>query len=197
MSHHLPPTRHPDHAVHPMFPARWSPRSFTDALVSREQIHVLLEAARWSPSASNNQPWRIVWSLRGEEGFERIRASLMGFNQVWAGTAAALLVMASRDTLAGADGTVSPNRWSAFDTGAAWMALALQAAESGLAAHAMGGFDPAALSQAVNLPHGHSLHAVVAVGHRGAAQSLPEALQAREVPNTRLPLKDISFHGRF
>jgi hypothetical protein len=77
------------------------------------------------------------------------------------------------------------------------MALALQATEIGLAAHAMGGFDPAVLAQAVNLPADHSLHAVVAVGHRGAAEALPDALKAREVPNGRVSLTDTSFHGRF
>ena len=37
--------------------------------------------------------------------------------------------------------TGEDNRHYAFDTGAAWMALALQAHADGLSAHAMGGFD--------------------------------------------------------
>lgn len=62
---------------------------------------------------------------------------------------------------------------------------------------AMGGFDPKALAEAVGLPAGHSLHAVVAIGHRGPVAALPEGLQAREAPSPRNPLAASAFRGRF
>lgn len=193
----LPPTRRPDHAAHPMFPARWSPRAFSDQPVSAEQVLVLLEAARFAPSASNHQPWRFVWALRGDDGFAAIRDALVPFNATWAGKAAALIVVATKSTVTTKDGAEAPNHYAAFDAGAAWMSLALQARTSGLMAHAMAGFDHAALARAVALPEGHALHAVVAVGHHGQAADLPEALRAREVPSPRLPLSDLAVRGRF
>lgn len=189
--------RRPDHPVAPMFPTRWSPRSFTETPVSEAEVMRLLEAARWAPSASNHQPWRFVWARRGEAGFDAILGALVPFNQEWAQKAAALIVVASKDSVTGRDGADSPNRWAAFDTGAAWMSFALQAQEMGLAAHAMGGFEVPALAAAVSLPAGHSLQAVVAVGHRGPAEALPESLRAREAPNDRRPLAETVFHGRF
>jgi nitroreductase len=191
------PARLPDHPVDPQFPARWSPRSFSDATLTEGQVLTVLEAARWAPSASNNQPARFVWGLRGDAGFAAILGALVPFNRDWAGKAAALIVVASRDVTVAADGKVNPNRWAAFDAGAAWMSLALQVQSMGLVAHAMGGFDVPALAAAVALPEAHSLHAVVAIGHQGPADQLPEGLRAREVPNQRNPLTASAFRGRF
>ncbi|MEO0438721.1 MAG: nitroreductase [Pseudomonadota bacterium] len=39
---------------------RISTRAFSDREVSQELIHELLDVARWSPSGSNMQPWRVT-----------------------------------------------------------------------------------------------------------------------------------------
>lgn len=197
MSLDQPAGRQPDHPVAPQFPARWSPRSFTDRAVPEAGVMSLLEAARWAPSASNQQPWRLVWARRGEAGFAAIHAALAAGNQLWAGQAAVLLVVASKDTVTNRDGAEVANRTAGFDTGAAWMSLALQAQSMGLAAHAMGGFDKDKLAAAVALPQGHTLHCVVAVGEQGPVEALPEDLAAREKPSGRKPLAEIAVHGRF
>ncbi len=186
-----------DHPIDARFTARWSPRAFAAAPVSVAQVMTVLEAARWAPSASNNQPWRFVWALRGEEGFARILGSLVSFNQDWAGKAGALIVVASKTVNSRDDGTETPNEWHAFDAGAAWGALALQAHLSGLAAHAMGGFDKARAAEAVALPAHHVIHAVVALGVQGDAADLPEKLRAREAPNGRKLLAEFTWHARF
>jgi nitroreductase len=197
MSFDLPPERVPDHPVAPQFPARWSPRSFTDRMVTKAEVHSLLEAARWAPSSSNQQPWRFVWSLRGEPAFDAILGALTGNNPVWARDAGALIAVVTKDTVLNRDGAAVPNRAAGFDTGAAWMSLALQAHGMGLATHAMGGFDKTALASAVALPKDHTLQAVVAVGEQGPADALPDDLQAREKPSQRKGLPEIAVHGRF
>lgn len=197
MSLDQPLGRQPDHPVAPEFTARWSPRSFTDRAVTEAEVMSLLEAARWAPSASNQQPWRMVWALRGEAGHAAIFSALAAGNQAWAGKAGVLFVVASKDTVLNRDGDEVANRTAGFDTGAAWMSLALQAQAMGLVAHAMGGFDKEILAPAIALPAGHTLHCVVAVGEQGPAEALPEALREREKPSTRKPLAEIASHGRF
>ncbi len=197
MSLDLSPARQPDYPVAAQFLSRWSPRSFSDRTMTEAEVLTLLEAARWAPSASNNQPARFVWGLRGDAGFAAILGALVPFNRDWAGRAAALVVVASKDGTVAADGTVAPNRWATFDAGASWMSLALQTHDMGLVAHAMGGFDVAALAGAVSLPEGHTLHAVVAIGQQGPVEHLPEGLQAREAPSQRHPLTASAFRGRF
>jgi nitroreductase len=39
---------------------RRSVREFTDKPVSRENINIILNSARWAPSGLNNQPWRFI-----------------------------------------------------------------------------------------------------------------------------------------
>ncbi|MCU0904335.1 MAG: nitroreductase family protein [Tabrizicola sp.] len=197
MSLDQPAARQPDHPVAPQFLARWSPRSFTDRVLSEADVMSLLEAARWAPSASNLQPWRLVWARRGENGFAAIHSALASGNQLWAGQAGVLFAVASKDTMTNRDGAEVANRTAGFDTGAAWMSLALQAQTMGLVAHAMGGFDKDKLSAAVGLPENHTLHCVVAVGEQGPVEALPEDLQAREKPSGRKPLAEIAVHGRF
>ena len=197
MSLDQPPGRQPDYPVAPQFPARWSPRSFTDRALSEAEVMTLLEAARWAPSASNHQPWRFVWARRGEEAFATLHGCLTGNNLIWTSKAAALVAVASKDTVTNREGAEVANRTAGFDTGAAWMSLALQARAMGLFAHAMGGFDREKLAAAIRLPEGHTLHCVVAVGEQGPAEALPDDLAAREKPSSRKPVEDISRHGRF
>lgn len=39
---------------------RRSIREFTDAPITRDQLHTIIEAGSWAPSGLNNQPWRFV-----------------------------------------------------------------------------------------------------------------------------------------
>ena len=196
MTAHVPSSRHADHTVHAMFLGRHSPRAFTDATLTMEQVLSLLEAARWAPSSNNMQPWRFAYGLRGDDGFARIAEALVPFNRTWADKAAALVVVASK-TVVEKDGQSQPNAAHAFDAGSAWMSLALQAHLNGLFAHAMGGFDKVKAAELLNLPADHELHAVVAIGKQGSPDTLPEALRPGEVPNDRAALSDLAKHGTF
>jgi len=185
--------RTPAHPVDPLFPRRWSPRAMSGAPVSREAILTLLEAARWAPSSGNGQPWRMVWALRGTPAFDALLAALVPGNQEWAHAAGALLVVATATVRE--DG--KPAGSAQFDAGAAWMALALQGTLSGLAVHAMGGFERAKAVAAAGLPPGVEPQAVVAVGHPGRPEDLPPKLREREAPNDRRPVEAWAFEGRW
>lgn len=196
MNIQVAPARHADHPIEPQFLTRWSPRAFADVPMSQAQLMSVLEAGRWAPSASNNQPWRFVWGLRGDAGFAAIAETLVPFNRAWAEKAAALVVVGSQDHTV-RDGVKSPNRWHAFDAGAAWAQMGLQAQAMGLVAHAMGGFDVETATQALNVPEGVVLQAVVAIGTKGDVAQLPEGLQTREFPSARHPLAQVAHHGSF
>lgn len=193
----VPPLRIADHTIDPLFIERWSPRAFTADTISEAELMQLLEAARWAPSAINVQPWRFAWGLRGDAAFTAIEAALLPGNRAWAGEAAALVVVGSKLTRATPEGAEVANSFHAFDAGTAWGFLALAARMKGWATHAMGGFDHAKMAEALSLPEGHGLHAVVALGKEGDASQLPEALRAREVPSLRRPLAQTAGHGRF
>lgn len=186
-------SRTPAHPVDPLFPRRWSPRAMSGAPVSPEALLTLLEAARWAPSGGNGQPWRFVWARRGTPAFDALLGALVPANQAWAHAAGALVLLCARTVRD--DG--KPATSAAFDAGAAWMALALQGTISGLVIHAMGGFDEAAARQAAGLPGDLQPQVVIAVGHPGPIEALPERLRAREAPSDRLPLEALAREGRW
>ncbi len=194
----VPNTRNPDHPIDPLFTTRWSPRAFADAPMSEPELLILLEAARWAPSAQNAQEWRFAYALRGDALWQPLFESLNAKNQTWAKNASALLAVASTTmSLPKGGETLVANPSHAFDTGAAWAHLALQATLSGWHVHAMGGFNPEAAAKAVHLPPHHVLHCLVAVGKRGDPASLPDGFREREAPNSRKPLSEIAMRGPF
>lgn len=185
-------SRTPGHAIDPMFLERWSPRAFTGEPIDTATLMRLFEAARWSPSASNAQPWRFAYGVAGTAGFARIFDTLVPFNQDWARRASALVVVLSAtETISPGKDSAQPNRWHSFDTGAAWASLAFQAHLLGWQTHGMGGFDGERLRTALGVAPALSIEAVVAIGRRGDPALLNEGLRAREQPNQRRPLGDL------
>lgn len=185
--------RNPTHPIDPQFLERWSPRAFADAPVTEDQVLSMLEAARWSPSASNLQPWRFIYALRDTPEFETLLSLLVPFNEGWAKNAGALIFAASVTTFDGERDIPTHS----FDTGAASFALALQAHKLGLVAHGMGGLHYDNAPVVLGLPDNVKLEAAFAIGRKGDPDSLPDFLKARETPSTRQPLSAMVFKGRF
>jgi nitroreductase len=175
--------------LHPLIAERWSPRGFDrDHTLSRSELTALLEAARWSPSASNTQPWRFAVALRGTAGFDAIFATLAAGNQPWASAASGLIVAAAR-TVAD-DGTPMP--WAVYDTGQAVAHLSVQAQHEGLAIHQLGGFDADRLGQVLELPAEITPLVVLTVGRVDPGAQLPEPYASREgAARERRPLDEL------
>jgi nitroreductase len=180
-----------DYPIDEIFLNRWSPRAMNGAPLSDADLMKLFEAARWSPSASNVQPWRFIYAKQGTPHFAKFFDLLVAFNQLWCAKAGALVIIVSKTTLD--DGR--PFRTHSFDTGAAWMGLALQASLAGIVAHGMGGFDHDRAARAAQLPEGYAVEAMLALGYPGNKDDLPEQLRSRESPNSRKPIAEIVFEG--
>jgi nitroreductase len=190
-------SRTADHAIDPIFLDRWSPRAFTGEAMPQETLLALFEAARWAPSAANGQPWRFVYGHRGSEAFETIYQTLDEGNRRWADKAAVLAVIISQTHRKNADGEMRPAYTHAFDTGAAWAYLALQAIHAGYHAHGMGGIDRAKAMDVLGVPEGFRVEAAVAIGKIAPKETLPEDLMKREVPSGRKAVEEFISEGRF
>lgn len=174
--------------------ARWSSRSFSTEPVDFDTVRRLFEAARFAPSAGNSQPWVFVYAA---ERATRKRALpiLKDENRRWASEAPLLVfVFAHRQH----PQTGAPLRMSAFDTGAAWFALALQAHALGLSTRAMGGIDHQAAHDVLGVPRDQfESMAAIAVGYPGAPDELPPDIAARETPSQRRSTSTFVFRGRY
>jgi nitroreductase len=96
--------RIPDRPIEAIFLERWSPRAFDAASMPMADLLTVLEAARWAPSAYNVQPWRLLYSLRGDAYWQTYLSLLDRFNSSWAQHASALVVVLS-DSMMPGDGS--------------------------------------------------------------------------------------------
>ena len=180
--------------VDDLFLQRWSPRAFSNEALSADDVAALFEAARWSPSCFNEQPWLFVYGTNDEDR-GRIADLLVDANRVWAEKAPLLGVVFARRSFTR---NGNPNRWGSFDSGAASFALALQAHQRGLATHFMGGFDEAASYEALGVSSNeYEAMAAFAVGRKGDPSGLPAELQEREAPSERRSREEIAVEGKY
>lgn len=194
MSETLPPGRVPGHPVDALFVRRWSPRAMSGEAISPGQMDRLFEAARWAPSSYNGQPWRFLYARRDTPPWAMFLGLLNEFNRSWASRAGALIAITSRTTF---EHNGQPARTHSFDTGSAWAMLALQGTVMGLVVHGMQGFDYDRTRAELRVPSDMDVEAMVAVGHPGRIEDLPESLRAREQPSLRKPVAEIALEGGF
>ena len=160
--------------IHDLLKGRWSPRAYSSEPVEAEKLLSILEAARWSASGGNSQPWSFVVATQNEPDiFRKFVDALMPGNQTWAKDAPVLIVSVAR-TKRPDNG--APNPYALYDVGQAVAHLSVQAEAVGLKVHQMAGFDPAKMRLALNLPEGFDPVTVFTVGYQGDLNTLPEPL---------------------
>ena len=175
-----------------LFVERWSPRAFLPRPIDADVVARLIDAARWSPSCYNEQPWRFYTSTT--DTFADYLSMLVEFNQVWAGNASVLGYLVGSSHFA-ANG--KPNDVFALDCGAAWMAMHLQARREGLYTHGMAGIKREEVSDYLGLDPGREVVLMgFAIGRLGDRATLDPKLQEREVPSPRKPLDEIWIQGK-
>ena len=184
-----------DHPIEDLFLRRWSPRAMSGTTVSAEEIDRLFEAARWAPSTYNEQEWRFLYALSGDENWSTFLGLLMEANQAWCGRAGALIVGLSCKTFSR---NGKPNPVHSLDCGMATENLLLQGAAMNLVCHPMAGFDRGRARVALEVPDNYEVEVMIAVGHPGDIGELPEGYQDMDrIPSGRKPLNEIRCGGKF
>ena len=185
--------RKPGNEINELFPNRWSPRAMSGEEIDEKMLFSLLEAARWAPSANNNQPWRFVYARKNTKHWNTFFQLLAEGNQVWAKNAAVLIVVISKTTF----DNDKPSITHSFDAGAAWENFALQGSLLELVVHGMQGFDYDKAKEVLLIPDGYQVEAMIAVGKKGRKEDLPAYLQEREFPSVRKSIAEIAMEGSF
>lgn len=181
-------TRKPDFQVDDCFIKRWSPRSFSRTKIPEEIILSLFEAARWSPSCFNDQPWHFFYSDT-ETSLNKFLSALAPSNQIWAQNAPLLCFLTGRKNFRH---NGAANFHNGFDCGAAWMAFTLQANKHNLYTHAMAGFDKTKAYEILEIsPSEFEIYVAIAAGFIDKPEKLPLDIAAKEKMNSRIPTKDI------
>lgn len=181
-----------EYPVHPLLKKRWSARAFSPEEISEDTLHTLIEAAAWSASSMNEQPWRYLYtSRRNPELFEAFHSCLLAGNQPWAkGANVLLLSLAEKNH----QKTGQPNAYALHDVGAANTSLLLQAASMDIYGHMMGGFDRAKTRNLLQIPDHLEIVCFIALGYLASPDSLEEPFRGRELnARTRKPLSEILY----
>jgi nitroreductase len=180
--------------IHPLLAGRRSIRAFASTSVETETLTSLMEAARWAPSAMNEQPWSFVVATKANKSnFDRLLGCLLEFNVQWAQHAPVLLLSVAKLTF---ESTGQLNRHAFHDVGLATAALTVQASVCGLVVHQMAGFDVEKARREFSIPQGHEPVAAAAIGYPGNSAELPEKLRKKDAsPRKRMPLTNFVFEG--
>jgi len=161
----------------PILKKRWSPRAFDDRPVEPEKLRNIFEAARWSPSASNTQPWVFFLGIKGDNAYNKIFDSLVEFNQMWCKFAPVLVLNCGK--ISNEKGEAN-GVWK-YDTGQAVAHMSIQTVEEGLYIHQMGGFDALKAAELFSLPEDVQAVSVSAIGYLGDPAILHPRMQKSEL----------------
>ena len=186
--------RKPDRPIESIFLRRWSPRAMNGTPVSADDLATVFEAARWAPSTYNEQEWRFLYAHREGSHWQTFFDLLAEGNRAWCHRAGVLVVVLSHTVFAR---NGKPNPVHTYDTGAAWENLALQGGSMGLVVHGMMGFDRDRARTALSVPVDYAVEAMIAIGHPGDPDDLPEALRSIETPSGRKPVAELVREGPF
>ena len=139
--------------------ARYSSRSYTDELISDEDLRAVLDVARLAPTAANRQAFKLVviHTAGREEELSRI------YGREWFVTAPIIIAACGIP----ADNWTSQGGKSYVDVDVAIVMdhLILAAADRGLATCWIAAFDPAAIRDILELPDGVEPIVLTTLGH--------------------------------
>lgn len=178
-------TLDPHQTIRPLLRTR-QVREFTDEPVDRAAIDALADAARWSGSSQNKQPWRFV-VLRRRETLARLAdLGAPHTRSLTTATAAIAIVLPAEP-----GSSVS----HAFDEGRAAERILVAASMLGLAA-GIGWLRSEvrpAVGELLGLPEDRFVRTIVAVGHPTATARQPKKPRGE----ARLPRQETVFEERW
>ena len=163
--------------------SRVSCRHFTGEALTDQQILNLLEAARWAPSARNDQPWNFIVAPRSnKDEFDKAFSCLVEENQNWADKAGCLMFACAPQKYYQ---NGSRNRWGWHDTGMAIAHMQIQGVADGIQMRQMGGIDRDRVRELYKVPEDHDVLEGLAIGVMADSDEAKE----RNANRTRQPLE--------
>jgi nitroreductase len=173
--------------IHDLLARRFSPRAFSRRSVPQPVVTSLLEAARWSASSRNAQPWAFIVATRDDPAaHDRMLHVIKPGNLLWAQYAPVLMLTAAHD--------VANRPIALYDLGLAVQSLTVQALHHDLYVRQMGGIYPDVAHEQYHVPDDWSIITALAIGYLGEADDLPLELRDRESrPRERKPLAELVF----
>lgn len=171
-------------SLHPLLAGRWSPTKFDPAHeIAADEIEVILQAARWAPSAGNSQPWAFIVARRGTEGHTRLVRYLAGSSAAWAPSASMLVANLSHRFVEDTDWEFS--EFSVYDLGQAVAHMSIQAQALGLHTRQFRAFDRDGIAKEFAVPAHWEVTTLAAIGRAVPDAGRTSALEVTGEPPVR------------
>ena len=153
--------------------------------ISKEDIEKMIYAAQQAPSWKNSETGRYYAAIT-QDGVQRVRNALPGFNSERTQNAAAYIVTTYKLKISGHDGAGNPtdangDAWGAYDLGLQNENLLLKARELGYDTLIMGLRDVEALKNLFAIPNDEAIMSVIAVGKRTETPDKPQRKEISDI----------------
>ncbi len=173
-----------DLLINKIFKDRFSPRVFSQDKVGDEDLKIIFEAVKFTPSSYNLQPWYFYVAKKGTKSFEFLSSTLMTGNQ-WAKEAPVLILGCYIP-----ESSYGKNYYSKYDLGQAVATLVYQAQDLGYYTHQMGGFNQEKAKELVK-DKNHIPWVLIAIGKIGDYEKAQKRLV--EIDSKRSERKEKIF----
>jgi nitroreductase len=182
--------------LHPLLAGRWSPSRFdADHRISDGEVELILEAARWAPSAGNSQPWAFIVGTRETDMHARLTKYCAGSARPWAGDASVLIANLAHRYVEDTDWEYS--EFSLYDLGQAVAHMTIQAQALGLFARQFRAFDRDALHVDFAVPEHWEIATMTAIGRPAGVATSETASDAAWSPaRQRRALEDLLWPSK-
>jgi len=180
---------------------RHSPLLFKKKTISEAKLKRCLEAARWAPSCSNNQPWKFVL-IEGPRRIAKLAPAFPRGNH-WCLNASIVGFIVSEPKL---DCVTEDNdnlEYFQYDCGMAMMNLITQAEAEGLKSHQMAGYTEKEVKKILKIPKKSRVIVAFALGYEEKLKNYKREIHPRllerikTTKRTRKPLKEVYSMNKF
>ena len=151
--------------------SRRSIRNYKNEKIKDEEILKIVEAGRWAPSASNNQPWRFI-IVQNVELIKKIgdACKILTINSFVEKAPLIIIIY-----------TEKKHRWVELDCGICAENMMLEAHSIGIGSCFVGAFKENRIKEIINLPEDLNVVGLITFGYK----------ENEKEPTLRLDLKDI------
>ncbi|MCX8095273.1 MAG: nitroreductase family protein [Caldisericia bacterium] len=135
--------------------SRRSVRNYKKDKIKEDDILKILEAGRWAPSASNNQPWRFI-VINDENQIKKIGdvAKILTINNFVSNSPLIIVIY-----------TEKKHRWVDIDCGMCAQNMMLEAHSLGIGSCFIGAFREKKLKEILNLPEDFYIVGLITFGY--------------------------------
>jgi nitroreductase len=163
---------------------RYSARNFTERSVESKDLEMILEAGRVAPTASNNQPQRLL-VIQSEEGLNKLRRAARFFK-------APTMIVVCADKREAWVREYDQKDTSDIDASIVTDHMMMAATDLGLNTLWMTWFNPAVIKKEFKIPSHLEPINLLAIGYNGA-----DPKSSDRHSETRKPLSETVFFEKF